>query len=183
MNVSFIQQVLALSAGIIIIVLLTAKYHVHAFFALVIACFIMGLGVQISLPVLLDTMKEGFGNIMRSLGLVIVFGTTLGVLLENTGSTRTMASYILKLTGEKNASLAISITGFIVGLPVFSISDRVSCAPALGGLPRVPAPQGSRTGVSGRARYAAGMHRSGPKFRPGLPPRGAGNRSDQQNSL
>src|SRR6476620_5679710 len=107
MNVSFIQQVLALSAGIIIIVLLTAKYHVHAFFALVIACFIMGLGVQISLPVLLDTMKEGFGNIMRSLGLVIVFGTTLGVLLENTGSTRTMASYILKLTGEKNASLAI----------------------------------------------------------------------------
>ncbi|MEP6616256.1 MAG: GntP family permease [Ginsengibacter sp.] len=125
MNVSFTQLVLALAAGVGFIILLTAKYHVHAFFALVLACFITGLGIQMPFPLILTTIKEGFGNIMKSLGFIIVLGTTLGVLLEHTGSTKVMAYYILKKIGERNAALAVSITGFIVGLPVFCDSGFI----------------------------------------------------------
>jgi len=125
MNASIFQLVIFLVAGIGIIILLTAKYHVHAFFALLIACFVTGLGVQMQLPDLINTIKDGFGNIMRSLGLIIVLGTTLGVLLQHTGCTKVMANFILKKVGEKNASLAISITGFIVGLPVFCDSGFI----------------------------------------------------------
>ena len=125
MNASILQLVIFLVAGIGIIILLTAKYHVHAFFALLIACFVTGLGVQMQLPDLINTIKDGFGNIMRSLGLIIVLGTTLGVLLQHTGCTKVMANFILKKVGEKNASLAISITGFIVGLPVFCDSGFI----------------------------------------------------------
>lgn len=70
-------------------------------------------------------VKDGFGNIMKSLGLLIVLGTTLGVILEHTGSTRIMADYLLKLTGPKHAALAMSLTGFIVGLPVFCDSGYI----------------------------------------------------------
>ena len=125
MNVSFLQELIALFAGIAIIILLTTKYQVHAFFALLIACFVTGLGVQLSLGNLLGTIKDGFGNIMKSLGLIIVLGTTLGVLLEHTGSTRVMANYILKKVGEKNSAFALSLTGFIVGLPVFCDSGFI----------------------------------------------------------
>jgi GntP family gluconate:H+ symporter len=154
MNVSFTQQLIALAAGISIIVLLTAKYHVHAFFALILACFVTGLGVQISLPLLLETMKEGFGSIMRSLGFVIVFGTTLGVLLEHTGSTRVMARWILKLTGEKNAALAISITGFIVGLPVFCDSGYI----VLNGLSRSLSNKTGTSPVTMSVSLATGLY-------------------------
>ena len=125
MNVSFLQELIALFSGIVIIILLTAKYHVHAFFALLIACFVTGLGVQLPLTNLLSIVKDGFGNIMKSLGLIIVLGTTLGVLLEHTRSTRVMANYILKKAGEKNSAFALSLTGFIVGLPVFCDSGFI----------------------------------------------------------
>src|SRR5262245_3196705 len=125
MNATLLQVLVSLLAGISVIILLTAKYRVHAFFALLIACFITGLGVQIPLPTLLNTIRDGFGNIMKSLGFIIVLGTTLGVLLEHTGSTKVMARYILNKVGEKNASLAISLTGFIVGLPIFCDSGFI----------------------------------------------------------
>ncbi len=140
MAVSFYQLMIGLLAGIIVIILLTTKYRVHAFFALMVACFVTGLSVQLTLPDILTDIKDGFGNIMKSLGFIIVLGTTLGVLLEHTGSTRVMADFILKKTGEKHAALAMSITGFIVGLPVFCDSGYI----VLNGLTQ---PLSKRTGM------------------------------------
>lgn len=139
-EISFLQILLALVAGIALILILTTKYRVHAFFALLLACFVVGLGVQMPVANIITAVKEGFGNIMRSLGLIIVLGTTLGVLLEHTGSTRVMAGFILKKTGERHAALAMSITGFIVGLPIFCDSGYI----VLSGLNRSLA---KRTGI------------------------------------
>jgi gluconate:H+ symporter, GntP family len=141
MTASFIQVLLCLLAGIVAIILLTAKYRVHPFFALLIASFLVGLGVQMEFGSILTSIKQGFGHIMQSLGLIIVLGTTLGVLLEHSGCTRVMASFILKKTGEKKAPLAMSITGFIVGLPVFCDSGYI----VLSGLNQSLA---KRTGIS-----------------------------------
>lgn len=125
MNVSFLQVMIFLLAGISVIILLTAKFRIHAFFALMIACFVTGLGIGMDVADIITIIKEGFGNIMRSLGFIIVLGTALGMLLEHTGSTKVMAGYILKKVGDKNAALALSITGFIVGLPVFCDSGYI----------------------------------------------------------
>ena len=62
---------------------------------------------------------------MSKLALIIVLGTTIGVLLEKNGSTQVMAASILKLVGQKNSSLALSFTGFIVGLPIFCDSGYI----------------------------------------------------------
>jgi GntP family gluconate:H+ symporter len=52
-----------------------------------------------------------------------------------------MAGYILKKTGNRNAALAMSITGFVVGLPIFCDSGYI----VLSGLSRSMA---KRTGIS-----------------------------------
>lgn len=141
MTSSLPQVIISLLAGIGLIIVLTTKFKVHAFFALLLAAFVVGLGVQLPALQVVALVKEGFGNIMRSLGLVIVLGTTLGVLLEYTGSTRVMAAYILKRVGEKHASLAMSLTGFVVGLPIFCDSGYI----VLSGLNKSIA---RRTGIS-----------------------------------
>lgn len=105
--------------------MLTTKYRIHAFFALVLAAFVVGLGIQLPLSSVLNTIKEGFGNILKSLSLIIVLGTTLGALLEYTGSTRVMANYIIRNIGERRSALAMSITGFIVGMPIFCDSGYI----------------------------------------------------------
>jgi GntP family gluconate:H+ symporter len=125
MEASFFQTVLFLAIGIIVIVVLTARFRVHAFFALLISCFIVGLGVQLSVSEIITATKDGFGNVMKSLGLIIVLGTALGVILEHTGSTHVMAGYILRKVGVKRAPLAMNITGFIVGLPIFCDSGYI----------------------------------------------------------
>lgn len=125
MSPSFLQVILALLAGILTIVWLTAKLRVHPFFALLLASFVVGLMVQLPVMDILNTMKEGFGNIMRSLGFIIVLGTALGVMLERNGSTTVMANYILKKIGKKYPALAMSLTGFVVGLPIFCDSGFI----------------------------------------------------------
>jgi gluconate:H+ symporter, GntP family len=125
MQVPVIQFIFFLLLGIGLIFLLSIKYRIPAFYSLMAACLVVGLGLEISAPDIISYMKDGFGNIMKSLGFIIVLGTALGVLLAYTGSSRVMAGFILRIVGEKNAALGISITGFIVGLPVFCDSGYI----------------------------------------------------------
>ncbi len=111
--------------GIALIVILTTKYKVPAFFALFAACLLVGLGIGLPLGDVISLIKDGFGNILKSLGLIIVLGTTLGLLLEYTGSTTVMAAFLVKKLGDKHATFAMSITGFIVGLPIFCDSGFI----------------------------------------------------------
>ncbi len=125
MTHSFAYIITFLVAGIALIVLLTTKYKVPAFFALFFACLLVGLGIGLPLSNVISVTKDGFGNIMKSLGLIIVLGTALGLLLEYTGSTTVMATFLIKKLGDKRAPLAMSITGFIVGLPIFCDSGFI----------------------------------------------------------
>src|SRR3954465_9661819 len=107
MQNSFLYVLICLLVGIAVIVLLTSKYKVHPFFALILSGFVVGLGVGMPLQEVITVMKDGFGKILSSLGLIIVLGTTLGILLEHTGSTKVMSSFILRKTGERYAALAM----------------------------------------------------------------------------
>ncbi|HTD39700.1 MAG TPA: hypothetical protein VK671_03700, partial [Mucilaginibacter sp.] len=130
-----------LVAGITLIVVLSTKFKAPAFFSLFLACLLVGLGIRMPLGDVISTIKDGFGNILKNLGLIIVLGTALGLLLEYTGSTTVMAGFLLKKLGNRFAPLAMSITGFIVGLPIFCDSGYI----VLSGLNRSMA---KRTGIS-----------------------------------
>jgi GntP family gluconate:H+ symporter len=125
MTHSFPYILTFLIAGIALIVLLTTKYKVPAFFALFFVCLLVGLGIQLPLSDVITIIKDGFGNILKSLGLIIVLGTALGLLLEYTGSTTVMAASLLKTLGDRRAPIAMSLTGFIVGLPIFCDSGYI----------------------------------------------------------
>ena len=125
MSLPFTGLLLVLIAGVGAVVVLTTRYRIHAFFALLVACFIVGLGARLGIPTLITAMKDGFGNIMKSLGIIIVLGTTLGVALEHTGSTTVMANFIVKKVPAHLAGLAMAITGFVIGLPIFCNSGYI----------------------------------------------------------
>ncbi len=125
MHIPLWQSSLSLLTGIAVIMWLTIQYKLHPFFALLIACFVTGLSVQLSIEEILKLIKNGLGDILSKLSLIIVLGTTIGILLEKNGSTKVMANFILKLTGKKRSAFALSITGFITGLPIFCDSGYI----------------------------------------------------------
>lgn len=84
-----------------------------------------GLAAGIDGYKIIDLLKTGFGKTLEKVGLLIILGTTLGILLEKTGATLSLAEALLRRTGEKGAPLAIVLTAFSVGLPIFCDSGYV----------------------------------------------------------
>jgi GntP family gluconate:H+ symporter len=111
-------------AGIILIIVLTSWLKIHAFLSLFLVSLVLALLV-LPFPEVVPALKKGFGDTVASIGLIIIFGAVIGVTLDVTGATVSMASYILGKTGNKNASLAMSITGFATGLPIFCDSGFI----------------------------------------------------------
>jgi len=107
------------------IVWLTAYKKVNAFFALLAAALMVGLFSGMPLSEVATTLKTGFGHTMEKIGLLILLGTSLGVVLEKTGATTAMAMYILNRVSERHAPAAIGLTGFIIGLPIFCDSGFI----------------------------------------------------------
>jgi len=62
---------------------------------------------------------------MASIGFLIIFGAMIGITLDRTGATVSIANFILSKTGEKRSAQALGITGFITGLPIFCDSGYI----------------------------------------------------------
>ncbi len=109
----------------VFIVMSTTKLSLHPFLSLLIAAIAMGFLSGLSTTEIMDTLTAGFGGTLKSIGIVIAFGTIIGTFLEKSGSAQKLASSILSITGDKRSPLAMSITGFVVSIPVFCDSGFV----------------------------------------------------------
>jgi GntP family gluconate:H+ symporter len=110
--------------SIILIIILTTSLKLHAFIALFIVSVFLAFA---TLPAntIITTIKDGFGGTMGSIGFLIIFGAIIGIILDRTGGTISIANYILSKTGEKRSAAALGITGFITGLPIFCDSGFI----------------------------------------------------------
>ena len=117
--------VIYLLITILFIVFSTAKYKIHPFLTLLIASLGMGVISGLDVNFVIKTVTEGFGNTLKSIGIIIACGSIIGTFLEKTGAAKSIASKILQITGSKNSALAMNLTGSIVSIPVFCDSGFV----------------------------------------------------------
>jgi len=110
--------------SIIAIIILTSTFKIKAFVALFLVSLFLAFA---TLPPekIISTIKEGFGNTMASIGFLIILGAIIGITLDRTGGTLSIAKYILSKTGKNRSSQALGITGFITGLPIFCDSGFI----------------------------------------------------------
>ncbi|MBN2355472.1 GntP family permease [candidate division KSB1 bacterium] len=118
-------SVFALLFIIILIIVATTRYRLHPFLVLLLAGVLMGFISGLNAETIMSKLTEGFGNTLKSIGIVIACGTVIGAFLERSGGARTLAARVLRLVGERRSPLAMSITGFIVSIPVFCDSGFV----------------------------------------------------------
>ena len=71
-----------LAVTIAFIITSTAKYKIHPFLVLIFASLIMGFMGGLEPNVILKTLSEGFGNTLKSIGIIIAGGSIIGVFLE-----------------------------------------------------------------------------------------------------
>ena len=114
-----------LALTIAFIIFATAKYKIHPFLTLIIASLGMGLVGGLETEIIIKSLSEGFGNTLKSIGIVIACGSIIGTYLEKTGSAKSIARSLLKITGNDRSPLAMNLTGFFVSIPVFCDSGYV----------------------------------------------------------
>jgi GntP family gluconate:H+ symporter len=139
-NMEALYLIGLLVVAIALIVVATSKWKVHPFIVLLLASFLVALGVAvpqsfgwlqeypdkvIDFVSIEATIRSGFGSILAYIGIVIVLGTIIGVILEKTGAAIRMADFVLRVVGPKHPDLAMSIIGWIVSIPVFCDSGYV----------------------------------------------------------
>lgn len=122
MSVLFTSILVGIS--ILAIIFLTSKLKIAAFVALFLVSVFLAFS---TLPpkMVVTTIKEGFGSTMASIGFLIILGAMIGITLDRTGATISIAKYILSKTGEKRSAQALGITGFITGIPIFCDSGFI----------------------------------------------------------
>ena len=115
--------------AVVCMVIAISKFNMHPFLVLTVIAVLVGLVCGIPTEEVISTVKSGFGNILASIGIVILAGTIIGTILEKTGAALTMANTILKIVGKEKSVLTMGITGYITGIPVFCDSGFVILSP------------------------------------------------------
>ncbi|MBQ9909996.1 MAG: GntP family permease [Lachnospiraceae bacterium] len=118
------SPVLAMAIGIVVMLVLIIFTKLHAFPSLIISAVLIAV-LAMPLSDVINTVTTGFGNTMKSIGIVIGFGCIMGIFLEKSGAAKRMALTILKLVGVKNCDVVLGLTGFVVSIPVFCDSGFV----------------------------------------------------------
>lgn len=115
--------------GLTIMLFLMIKTKIGPFVSMLFGALIIGIGGGVNATETINTITTGFGNTCKSIGIIIIFGTILGEYLEKSNASQRIATTLLKLTGEKNASVALSATGYLVSIPVFSDVAMIMLSP------------------------------------------------------
>jgi gluconate:H+ symporter, GntP family len=114
-----------LLTGIFLIVLMISKFKIHPFISLLLVAYGIAFAARMPSATIAKTITDGFGSLLGNIGVVIVLGTIIGTILEKSGAAMKMADTVVKVVGKKRPTLAMSIIGYIVSIPVFCDSGFV----------------------------------------------------------
>jgi Gnt-I system high-affinity gluconate transporter len=106
-----------LSVAILVLLIVWAK--LNPFLAFLITSISAGFLLGLPADQIASSVQRGMGNLLGDLVIVIVVGAMLGKLVAESGAAQQIAGTLMKIFGEKYITWAMSLTGLIVGIPLF----------------------------------------------------------------
>jgi Gnt-I system high-affinity gluconate transporter len=106
-----------LSVAILVLLIVWAK--LNPFLAFLIASISAGFLLGLPADQIAGSVQKGMGNLLGDLVIVIVMGAMLGKLVAESGAAQRIAGTLMKIFGERYITWAMSLTGLIVGIPLF----------------------------------------------------------------
>lgn len=141
-----INTAVAVLAAVVLIV----RFKVNPVISLVIASLYLGLSTGLGVTKTIETITQGFGDIMVEVGLLVAFGVLMGSILNETGAIRRLVEHLLNLFGPKRLPYTMALAVSTALQTIFLDVLLVIAAP----LARRMAPQ---IGKHGTARIATAM--------------------------
>ncbi len=105
--------------GIIILLLLIAVFKLNTFLSFIIVSIGIGIAFEIPVTEVTQAVKNGIGNTLGFLVIILGCGAMLGKLVADSGAAQRIADSLIQLFPTKYIQWAVVLVGFIVGIPMF----------------------------------------------------------------
>ncbi|WP_026947740.1 gluconate:H+ symporter [Algoriphagus marincola] len=106
-----------ISIALLVILIVWAK--LNPFLAFLISSIVAGFLLGLPADQIAGSVQKGMGGLLGDLVVVIVMGAMLGKLVAESGAAQRIAGFLMKLFGKNRITWAMSLTGLIVGIPLF----------------------------------------------------------------
>jgi Gnt-I system high-affinity gluconate transporter len=106
-------------AGIVLLLILMLVFKFNGFLSFVIVSLVVGLAEGMPLDKAVAAIQEGIGHTLGYLVIIIGFGAMLGKLVAESGAAQRITASMIDVFGMKRIQLAVMVTGFIIGVPLF----------------------------------------------------------------
>ncbi len=111
---------IGLAGCIVLLLFLIAKWKWHVFLALLLPILLFGILPGVQRNNFIDAFETGFGKTLGSIGIVIVLGSIIAEALRHTGGVQVITRSMVRLVGTKRMPFALTLSGFVLGIAIFS---------------------------------------------------------------
>jgi len=115
----YAMTILIVVCCILLLILLITWGKFNAFLAFLIVSLLAGWLLGIPLDALTKSVKKGIGDMLGELVIIICLGAMLGKLVAESGAAQKISAVMMNIFGKKYIHWALTVTGFIVGIPLF----------------------------------------------------------------
>jgi GntP family gluconate:H+ symporter len=105
---------------VVLLMFLIARWKWHVFLALLLPIVLFGVLPGIQRNNFIEAFEQGFGNTLGAIGIVIVLGSVIAEALRHTGAIQVITRSMVRLVGSQRMPFALTLTGFILGVAIFS---------------------------------------------------------------
>jgi gluconate transporter len=102
-----------------LLTLLIAWGKVQPLLAFVVASLVAALLLGVPPERIPGAIEKGIGDLLGSLVVVICLGAVFGKLIADSGAARRIATCLLDALGPARIPVALTVTGFVVGIPLY----------------------------------------------------------------
>ena len=107
------------AAGVATLLLLILRAKVQPFVALVVVSIGVALTAGVPAADLVKTIEDGMGSTLGHIATIIALGAMIGRIVELSGGAAAFAHSLIDRFGSKRTPLALTVAGFVLGIPVF----------------------------------------------------------------
>lgn len=112
-------SLLVVLGAVLCLIAMIAWLKVQPLLAFVVASILAALMLHMPLDKVSHSIEKGIGDMVGSLAVLLAFGAIFGKLVADSGAAKKISMVLIGAFGEKRIALALCLTGFIVGIPLF----------------------------------------------------------------
>ena len=110
---------LAVGLSVGLLTLLIAWGKVQPLLAFVVAALAAALLLGMPLDSIPKSIDKGIGDLLGSLIVIVCLGAVFGKLIADSGAAQRIASYLISVFGSARMPVALTLTGFVAGIPLY----------------------------------------------------------------